>query len=159
MNVLIACCGSSAADKVPMLVEKCVAQNWSVKLLCTSSGEHFFKSFGSERVLKAIGADNVYRDEDEWSFEYDSFDMPVRACHLALRKWADVMVVAPITCNSMAKAVAGLGDNLVSSVLVAWEYHKKSIFFCPACNVDMWKNLPTQNSDKTPKLRLISEGN
>ena len=146
MNVLIACCGSSAADKVPMLVEKCVAQDWSVKLLCTSSGEHFFKSFGSERVLKAIGADNVYRDEDEWSFEYDSFDMPVRACHLALRKWADVMVVAPITCNSMAKAVAGLGDNLVSSVLVAWEYHKKSIFFCPACNVDMWKNLPTQRN-------------
>jgi gamma-glutamylcyclotransferase (GGCT)/AIG2-like uncharacterized protein YtfP len=146
LNVLIACCGSSAADKIPTLVERCVALNWSVKLLCTASGERFWKSFGSQRVIDAIGAENIYRDEDEWSFEYDAFDMPVRACHLAIRKWADVMVVAPITCNSMAKACAGIGDNLLSSVLVAWEYHKKRIFFCPACNVDMWKNAPTQRN-------------
>lgn len=99
-----------------------------------------------ERIIQAIGAENVYRDEDEWSFEYDHFDMPVRACHLAIRKWADVMVVAPITCNSMAKACAGIGDNLLSSVFVAWEYHKKPILFCPACNVDMWNNAPTQRN-------------
>jgi Flavoprotein len=71
MNVLVACCGSSAADKVPTLIEQCVANNWSVKLLCTKSGEHFFKSFGSDRVIAAIGAENIYRDEDEWSFEYE----------------------------------------------------------------------------------------
>lgn len=72
--------------------------------------------------------------------------MPVRACHLALRKWADVFVVAPITCNSMAKAVAGIGDNLLSSTLVAWEYQKKKLFLCPACNADMWNNPPTQRN-------------
>ena len=77
------------------------------------------KSFGMRRILQAIGADNVYRNEDEWSFEYDSFGMPVRAYHLTLGKWADIMVVAPITCNSMAKAVAGIRDNLLSSVFVA----------------------------------------
>lgn len=71
------------------------------------------------RILQAIGAENIYRDEDEWSFEYDSFGMPVRAYHLTLGKWADIMVVAPITCNSMAKAVAGIRDNLLSSVFVA----------------------------------------
>ena len=42
---------------------------------------------------------------------------------------------APITCNSMGKAVAGIGDNLLSSVFVAWEYQKKRMIFCPACNV------------------------
>lgn len=93
LNVLIGACGSSASDKIPTLVETCVAKGWAVKLICTNSGEHFFKTFGMQRILNSIGADNVYRDEDEWSFEYDKFDMPVRACHLALRKWADVMVV------------------------------------------------------------------
>jgi len=146
LNVLVGCCGSSAADKIPNLIERCVAKGWSVKLLCTSSGEHFFKSFGMGRIIKSIGAENVYRDEDEWSFEYDRFGMPVRACHLALRKWADVMVVAPITCNSMAKAVAGIGDNLLSSVFVAWEFQRKKLILCPACNVDMWNNAPTQRN-------------
>jgi len=151
MNLLVACCGSSASDKIPELIDKCVGNNWSVKLVCTSSGEHFFKSFGMERVITAIGSENIYRDEDEWSFEYEKFDMPVRACHLAIRKWADVLVVAPMTCNTMAKAAAGIGDNLLSSILVAWEYHKKPVFACPACNVDMWNNFPTQRNVKTLK--------
>ena len=46
----------------------------------------------------------------------------------------------------MAKAVAGIGDNLLSSVFVAWEYQKKRMIFCPACNVDMWNNAPTQRN-------------
>jgi len=44
------------------------------------------------------------------------------------------------------QCVSGIGDNLLSSVLVAWEYHKKTAIFCPACNVDMWNNLPTQRN-------------
>ena len=67
LNVLVGCCGSSASDKVPELVERCVARGWNVKLLTTSSGEHFFKSFGMGRIVESIGADNIYRDEDgEW---------------------------------------------------------------------------------------------
>ena len=42
--------------------------------------------------------------------------------------------------------MAGIGDNLLASVLVAWEYHRKAAIFCPACNVDMWNNLPTQRN-------------
>ena len=64
LNVLIGACGSSASDKIPELVERCVAKGWSVKLLTTSSGEHFFKSFGMSRILDSIGAENVYRDEE-----------------------------------------------------------------------------------------------
>ena len=72
--------------------------------------------------------------------------MPVRACHLELRKWADVLVIAPITCNTMAKCVAGIGDTLLSAVLVAWQYHLKTAIFAPACNQDMWNNMPTQRN-------------
>ena len=62
MNVLLGACGSSAADKVPDLVEACVAKGWSVKLVATRSGEHFYKSFGMQRIVDAIGAENIYRD-------------------------------------------------------------------------------------------------
>ena len=60
-------------------------------------------------------------------------------------------MVATITCNITAKAAAGIGDNLLSSELVAWKYHKKPAFFCPACNVDMWNNMPTQPNVGTLK--------
>eukprot|EP00931_Biecheleriopsis_adriatica_P006363 TRINITY_DN107776_c0_g1_i1.p1 TRINITY_DN107776_c0_g1~~TRINITY_DN107776_c0_g1_i1.p1 ORF type:complete len:716 (-),score=109.81 TRINITY_DN107776_c0_g1_i1:93-2240(-) len=146
MNVLIGSCGSSASDKIPELVERCTAQGWNVKLVTTRSGEHFFKAFGMQRIMQSIGPENMYRDDDEWNFEYQRFGMPVRACHLALRQWADVMVVAPVTCNSIAKAAAGIGDTLVTSVFIAWQYHRKSMIFCPACNTDMWKNAPTQRN-------------
>ena len=72
--------------------------------------------------------------------------MPVRACHLALRAWADVLLIAPTTCNTIAKAAAGIGDTLITEVLVAWQYHLKTAIMAPACNGDMWKNLPTQRS-------------
>ena len=119
---------------------------WSVKLICTKGGEHFFKDWGLARVVKAIGPDNIYRDDDEWAFSYEAFDMPVRACHLALRAWADVLLIAPTTCNTIAKAAAGIGDTLITEVLVAWPYHLKTAIMAPACNGDMWKNVPTQRS-------------
>lgn len=75
LNVLIGACGSSAADKIPQLVEACVDKGWAVKLICTTSGEHFFKTHGMTRILDSIGADNVYRDEDEWSFDYDTVSL------------------------------------------------------------------------------------
>ena len=146
MNVLIGSCGSSAADKIPELVERCVAEGFAVKLVTSKPGEHFFKDFGINRIRNAIGGENIYRDDDEWNFEYVNFGMPVRACHLALREWADVMVVAPLTCNSMAKCAAGVGDTLITSVFIAWQYHKKTLIVCPACNTDMWNNKPTQRN-------------
>ena len=72
--------------------------------------------------------------------------MPVRASHLALCDWADCVIVAPITCNTMGKVANGIGDSLITSVFVAWQYQKKPVIFCPACNTNMWNNISTQNN-------------
>ena len=72
--------------------------------------------------------------------------MPVRAAHLALCDWADCVVVAPISCNSMGKIANGVADNLLSSVFVAWQYQRKPVILCPACNTNMWNNITTQNN-------------
>lgn len=143
-NVLLCACGSSAADKVPELVEKLVAAGHHVKLAPSPRAEHFFKDFGADRILRNIKHSDFYRDSDEWNFRYTEFGMPVRASHLALCDWADCVIVAPVTCNTMAKIANGIGDSLITSVFVAWQYQRKPVILAPACNTNMWNNLTTQ---------------
>ncbi len=145
-NVLLCCCGSSAADKIPELVERLVDDGHNVKLVPTNSSETFFRDFGMERILSKIKPSDIYRDDDEWNFRYTEFGMPVRAAHLALCDWADCVVVAPVSCNSMGKIANGVADNLLSSVFVAWQYQRKPVILCPACNTNMWNNITTQNN-------------
>lgn len=143
-NVLLCACGSSAADKVPELVEKLVAAGYNVKLAPSPRAEHFFKDFGTDRILASIDHSDIYRDSDEWNFRYTNFGMPVRASHLALCDWADCVIVAPVTCNTMAKIANGIGDSLITSIFVAWQYQRKPVILCPACNTNMWNNLTTK---------------
>jgi len=145
-NVLLCACGSSAADKVPRLVEELTAAGHHVKLAPSPQAEHFFKDFGTETILNNIKHSDIYRDSDEWNFRYEQFDMKVRASHLALCDWADCVIVAPITCNTMGKVANGIGDSLITSVFVAWQYQKKPVIFCPACNTNMWNNINTQSN-------------
>jgi gamma-glutamylcyclotransferase (GGCT)/AIG2-like uncharacterized protein YtfP/glutaredoxin-related protein/3-polyprenyl-4-hydroxybenzoate decarboxylase len=145
-NILLCACGSSAADKIPELVGKLVDAGHNVKLMPTVSAEHFFKDIGMEQILEKIKPSDIYRDDDEWNFRYTEFGMPLRAAHLALCDWADCIIVSPITCNSMGKIANGIADNILSSVFVAWQYQKKPVILCPACNTNMWNNLTTQNN-------------
>lgn len=150
-NVLLCACGSSAADKVPELVERITAAGHNVKLIPSVSAEKFFRDFGTERIEKCITHNDYYRDDDEWNFRYIEFGMPLRASHLALCDWADCVIVAPVTCNTMGKIANGIADNLLTSVFVAWQYRNKPAILCPACNTNMWNNVTTQRN--VEKLR------
>lgn len=150
-NVLLCACGSSAADKIPELVQKLTDLGHNVKLIPSPHAEHFFKDVKKREeqpydIYDHITPKDVYRDSDEWNFRYTQFDMAVRASHLALCDWADCVVVAPITCNTMGKIAHGIGDTLLTSVFVAWQYQTKPVIFCPACNTNMWNNITTQNN-------------
>lgn len=163
-NVLLCACGSSAADKVPELVKRLVEENHNVKLVPSPHAEHFFKDLDERKdagqddaykydVHEYIDAHDIYRDSDEWNFRYTEFGMSVRASHLALCDWADCVIVAPITCNTMAKVANGVGDSLMTSIFVAWQYQTKPVIMCPACNTNMWNNLTTQ--DNVAKLKRL----
>lgn len=158
-NVLLCACGSSAADKIPELVGLLVDAGHNVKLLPTVSAEHFFKDIGMEQILEKIRPSDIYRDDDEWNFRYTEYGMPLRAAHLALCDWADCVIVSPITCNTMGKVANGIADNILSSVFVAWQYQKKPVILCPACNTHMWNNLTTQgNVNSLKRLGAHIEG-
>ena len=89
----------------------------------------------------------VHRDSDEWS-SWKARGDPV--LHIELRKWADLMVIAPLSANTLAKAANGLCDNLLTCVLRAWDF-KKRVFFAPAMNTCMWDHPVTLQQVQTLK--------
>jgi 3-polyprenyl-4-hydroxybenzoate decarboxylase len=73
-------------------------------------------------------------DSTEWALWKKKGD-PVQ--HIDLRKWADVMVIAPLTANTLAKMANGLCDNLLTSTVRAWDWKYKPVILAPAMNTLM----------------------
>lgn len=72
---------------------------------------------------------------------------------LELRKWADTLLIAPLDANSLAKIAHGLCDNLLTSLVRAWDFNKP-LYFAPAMNTAMWENPLTYQHMKTLKELL-----
>lgn len=65
--------------------------------------------------------------------------------HIEMRRWADVLIVAPASANVIAKAAYGISDNFVLSVIRAWDFSKPCAL-CPAMNTVMWTHPTTKES-------------
>ena len=81
----------------------------------------------------------LFTDSDEWT-AWSAMGDPV--LHIELRKWADVMLVAPLSANTLAKLTTGLCDNLLTCVARAWD-NSKPVIICPSMNTFMWDNAHT----------------
>jgi phosphopantothenoylcysteine decarboxylase len=75
-----------------------------------------------------------YSDEDEWLWE----TIGDKVLHIDLKDWADILVIAPLTANTLAKMANGLCDNLLTCICRAWR--DKTIVLAPAMNTDMWNH-------------------
>jgi hypothetical protein len=62
-----------------------------------------------------------------------------------MRRWADILVVAPASANLLSKAAYGIADNFVLSVMRAWDFRKPCVL-CPAMNTAMWTHPSTKDS-------------
>ncbi|XP_076444137.1 phosphopantothenoylcysteine decarboxylase-like [Babylonia areolata] len=127
-KVLVGCTGSVASVKIPMLVDglanlPCQPE---VQLVSTKHSRHFFDA---EKVNC-----RVYTDEDEWE-SWSNLGDPV--LHIELRRWADMMVIAPLDANTLAKLAAGICDNLLTCIVRAWDV-QRPLLFAPAMNTHMW---------------------
>ncbi|KAF5808629.1 putative phosphopantothenoylcysteine decarboxylase [Helianthus annuus] len=128
-RVLLAASGSVAAIKFGNLCS-CFSDWADVKAVATLPALHFIdKTTLPKDVI-------LYTDEHEWSSWSKIGD---RVLHIELRQWADVMVIAPLSANTLAKIAGGLCDNLLTCIIRAWDY-EKPIFVAPAMNTYMWTN-------------------
>ncbi|QEH34022.1 Phosphopantothenoylcysteine decarboxylase [Aquisphaera giovannonii] len=110
----------------------------SVRVLATEPSLYFFDAAGldpGEGPDEAPG--RLYRDRDEWPGVRYRRDDPV--LHIELRKWADVLVVAPLDANTLGKFALGLSDNLLTCVFRAWDF-SRPVILAPAMNTMMWRS-------------------
>ena len=71
-----------------------------------------------------------------------------RVEHVSLARWADLVLVAPATADSMARAAIGLGDDLLSATILAGA---RDVLWAPAMNPEMWSNPATARNVETLK--------
>ncbi|XP_065871846.1 phosphopantothenoylcysteine decarboxylase-like [Euphorbia lathyris] len=140
-RILLAASGSVAAIKFGNLCH-CFSEWAEVRAVVTKASLHFIDRTSLPKDIV------LYTDEDEWSSWKKIGDSVL---HIELRRWADIMVIAPLSANTLGKIAGGLCDNLLTCVVRAWDYNKP-LFVAPAMNSFMWSNPFTERH-----LMLIDE--
>ncbi|XP_058129862.1 phosphopantothenoylcysteine decarboxylase [Anopheles ziemanni] len=143
-NILIGCTGSVATIKLPLLVERLLQLpnfDVDVRVIVTEHAQHFFSRDDLPHGIL------LYTDQDEWTSWQKRGD-PV--LHIELGKWADLLLIAPLDANSLAKMANGLCDNLLLCTTRAWD-PAKPLLFCPAMNTRMWQHPITATQVETLK--------
>lgn len=123
-HLLLAATGSVATIKLPQIILSLSHHsNLSIRLILTKSSIEFLRGQASEQptlaqISEFPNVEAIYVDEDEWRRPWTR---GASILHIELRKWADLMVIAPLSANALAKVALGMSDNLVYSVVRAWD--------------------------------------
>ncbi|KDN48332.1 hypothetical protein RSAG8_02924, partial [Rhizoctonia solani AG-8 WAC10335] len=132
LHVLLIATGSVATIKVPLIVQKLLTYDKvKVEVVATDAALKFIRPDN----IEAVGS-RVWTDSGDWSAWKKAGD-PI--LHIELRRWADVVLVAPCSANTLAKIASGLCDNLATCVLRALAPSTPTFVF-PAMNTHMYKH-------------------
>jgi phosphopantothenoylcysteine decarboxylase len=136
-RLILGVTGSVAAIRTPALFRALAASGHETRIVATEPSLYFFdpSAIGDAGSSGVPGERLLYRDADEWpGTRYDRGD---QVLHIELRKWADLLIVAPLDANTLAKFALGLSDNCLSCVYRAWDF-AKPVILAPAMNTFMW---------------------
>ncbi len=142
-KILLGITGGIAAYKTPFLVRALIQQAAEVKVVMTPSS----KDFVSPLTLSTLSKNPVLS-----TFTAEDSDNPVWNDHVELGQWADLILVAPATANTLSSMVHGRCNNLLLAVYLS---AKCPVFIAPAMDLDMYAHPSTQENINT----LISYGN
>ncbi|MDB5283843.1 MAG: phosphopantothenoylcysteine decarboxylase [Bacteroidota bacterium] len=124
-KIIIGVCGSIAAYKSAMLTRLLVKAGAEVKVIMTASASQFIAPL----TLSVLSKNKVYTDLIA--------DASTWSNHVELGLWADALVIAPTSANTIAKMANGNCDNML---LATYLSAKCPVFFAPAMDLDMWKH-------------------
>ena len=134
-KILLGITGSIAAYKAAVLTRLLVKAGAQVKIVMTSAA----KDFVTPLSLSTLSKNPVLVDlaeNDSW------------ANHVMLGRWADVMLIAPLSCNTLAKMAGGICDNLLMAVYLSATC---PVVAAPAMDEDMWHHATTKKNLETLK--------
>ncbi|KAI0134015.1 flavoprotein [Xylariales sp. AK1849] len=124
IHLLLAASGSVATIKLPNIIQALSSHsNLSIRVLLTPSASRFLAGQSAEQPTVSSlsdlpNVDGVHLDEDEWK---EPWKRGNAILHIELRRWADMLVIAPLSANTMAKIVNGMADGILTSVVRAWD--------------------------------------
>ena len=131
-KILLIICGGISAYKSLELIRSLKKRGAYIKTILTKSG----KEFVTPLSISSLSKEKVY--EDLFSIENEA-----EMDHISLSRWADLVLVAPITANTIAKLSSGSSNDLASTVILA---SNKEVFLVPAMNVRMWEHPTTKEN-------------
>jgi phosphopantothenoylcysteine synthetase/decarboxylase len=136
-NVLIGVTGGIAAYKAPGIIRRLREEGHEVKAIATEAAFRFIP----EETLSIATGEHVHTEKTWW-------EESGRVEHVSLARWADLILVAPATADTMARAAIGLGDDLLSATILAGA---RRVLWAPAMNPEMWSNTITERNVETLK--------
>ena len=131
-NILLGVCGSIAAYKSAILVRSLIKAGANVKVILTPEACNFITPL----TLATLSKNPVYT-------QYFEPETGVWSNHVELGLWADYLIIAPASANTIGKISNGLCDNLLTAVYLS---AKCPIYVAPAMDLDMWKHESTQKN-------------
>jgi len=140
-NIILGVCGSIAAYKAATVVRLLIKAGANVKVILTVDAANFITPL----TLATLSKNPVYT-------KYFEEETGVWSNHVELGLWADYMIIAPASANTIGKMANGLCDNLLSAVYLS---AKCPVFYAPAMDLDMWKH----DSTRANVEKLNSFGN
>ena len=131
-KILLIICGGISAYKSLELIRLLKKSNAEIKTILTKSAKEFVTPLSIASLSQNKVYDDLFNVENETEMD-----------HISLSRWADVIIIAPTTANTISKLAKGTSDDLASTVVLA---SNKQIFLAPAMNVRMWEHPSTQEN-------------
>ena len=139
-KILYIICGGISAYKSLETIRLFKKNGAKIKTILTNSAKEFITPLSVASLSQGKVYSDLFSVENETEMD-----------HIALSRWADVILIAPATANTISKLAQGTTDDLASTVVLA---SNKEIYLAPAMNVRMWEHESTKHNLK----KLISYG-
>ena len=141
-KILLIISGGIAAYKTLDLIRNLRSKNYEIKTILTKTAEEFVTPLS----ISSLSNNKVYLNKFDLNEE-------IEMDHIALSRWADLILVAPATANIIENISNGSANDFINTVILA---SNKKIFLAPAMNVKMWEKDATQINVKKLKKRNFS---
>ena len=141
-NILLGVTGGIAAYKSAEIIRLFKKEGASVRVVMTESAKEFITPL----TLQAVSGNEIH----------DSLlDVNAESAmgHIELAKWADIILIAPCTAETIAKITHGRADDLMGALILASE---AEVYIAPAMNMNMWLDASTQDNYKILEKRGIT---
>ena len=136
-KILLVICGGISAYKSLEIIRGLKKRKVQIKTILTKSAKEFVTPLSVSSLSQEKVYDDIFNIENESEMD-----------HISLSRWADLILVAPATANTISKLSSGLSDDLASTVILASD---KEVYLSPAMNVRMWEHPSTK--DNLQKLK------